>query len=208
MLHSCFVCFITYLLHPTLFRLAYTLSCRVTLATLRAQVEHLCRHLAVCTAEHLEVQVPSRPLQVVHLGGRPRVERLDHPEAHQARILHRGHPPAILGRTAGPQALDLPVLCIQVNLSEYSFPSQQLRCCCRKRKQRGWWGVHCPCLSSGCTRQGRSSPSPCWATAPTRLRASHHTPTIDSVATSRMMPTISCCRPFCSLIGNVKLLVR
>ena len=90
---------------------------------------------------------------------------------------------------------------------ENHFPLKQLRCCCRKRKQRGWWGVHCPCLSSRCTRQGRSSPYP-RATAPTRLRASHHTPTIDSVATSHMMPTISCCRPFCSLIGNVKLLVR
>jgi len=57
--------------------------------------------------------VPSRPLQVVHLGGRPRVERLDHLEAHRAPILHRGHPPAILGPTEDPQALGLPVLCIQ-----------------------------------------------------------------------------------------------
>lgn len=57
--------------------------------------------------------MPSRPLQVVHLGGRPRVERLDHLEAHQARILHRGHPPAILGPTEALQALGLPVPCIQ-----------------------------------------------------------------------------------------------
>ena len=60
----------------------------------------------------------SRPLQVVHREGRPRVERLDHPEAHRVPILHRGHPPAILGPTEDPQALGLPVLCIQVNIDD------------------------------------------------------------------------------------------
>ena len=151
LLHSCFVCFITFT-PQTLFCLAYLLSCRVTLATRQAQVEHQCRHLAVCTAELLEVQVPSRPLLVVH-PGRPQVER-HHLEAPQAPIPHRGHPLAILGPTEALLALGLLVPCIQVNLKNL-FPLQQLRCCCRKGK-RGWWGVHCPCLSSG-TRQGRSS---------------------------------------------------
>ena len=151
LLHSCFVCFITFT-PQTLYCLAYLLSCRVTLATRQAQVEHQCRHLAVCTAELLEVQVPSRPLLVVH-PGRPQVER-HHLEAPQAPIPHRGHPLAILGPTEALLALGLLVPCIQVNLKNL-FPLQQLRCCCRKGK-RGWWGVHCPCLSSG-TRQGRSS---------------------------------------------------
>ena len=152
LLHSCFVFGVITFTPQTLFCLAYLLCYRVTLATRRAQVEHQCRHLAVCTADLLEVQVLSRPLLVVHRG-RPQVER-HHLEAHRAPILHRGHPPAILGPTEDPQALGLPVLCIQVNFKNV-FPLQQLRCCCRKGK-RGWWGVHCPCLISG-TRQGRSS---------------------------------------------------
>jgi len=88
-----------------------TSNTRVTLATRRAQVEHQCRHLAVCTADLLEVQVLSRPLLVVHRG-RPQVER-HHLEAHQAPIQHRGHPLAILGPSEAPLALGLPVLCIQ-----------------------------------------------------------------------------------------------
>lgn len=55
----------------------------------------------------------SRPLLVVHrVRGRPQVER-HRLEAHQAPILHRGHPLAILGPTEAHPALGLPVLCIQ-----------------------------------------------------------------------------------------------
>ena len=62
--------------------------------------------------------MPSRPLLVVH-PGRPQVER-HHLEAHQAPIPHRGHPLAIPGPTEAPLALGLPVLCIQVNLKNFS----------------------------------------------------------------------------------------
>ena len=117
LLHSCFVCFIipspSKPLHPS-----YLFSSRVTLATRLAQVGPQCPHLAVCTAELLEVQVPSRPLPVVHLD-RPQVERRNL-EA-QEPTLHRDHHLAILGPTEDPLALGLPVLCIQVNLKN-NFP--------------------------------------------------------------------------------------
>jgi hypothetical protein len=56
--------------------------------------------------------VLSRPLGQVVQRGRPQVER-HHLEAHQAPILHRGHPLAILGPSEALLALGLPVLCIQ-----------------------------------------------------------------------------------------------
>ena len=126
LLHSCFVCFITYSNQPTS---AVLISpCRATPGAPPGQEGHRCHHLAACTAEHLEAPVPSRPPAEVH---RLRVKK--HRQEVQERTLHKGLPPAIQDPTEDPLVLDLPAPCIQVSRGDHLI-SQRLKMLLQRRE--------------------------------------------------------------------------
>ena len=128
LLHSCFVCFITYSNQPTS---AVLISpCRATPGAPPGQEGHRCHHQAACTAEHLEAPVPSRPPAEVHQG-RLRVKK--HRQEVQERTLHKGLPPAIQDPTEDPLVLDLPAPCIQVSRGDHLI-SQRLKMLLQRRE--------------------------------------------------------------------------